>query len=110
MHKLLKDKVRTAYATHETDEKYMSIITKHVLVDHIDRLWPDCMYTMELIKKTIGFRGFAQVDPAIEYKKAGYEVFSEMMDDLKEQVTEKIFRLQLSDEAKEMLAGENRGG
>jgi preprotein translocase subunit SecA len=66
-----------------------------VLVTALDDEWKDHMYEMDLLKSAIGLRGYAEKDPKVEYKREGMRMYNEMMDRLRERVTQTIFRARL---------------
>ncbi len=66
-----------------------------VLVTSLDDEWKDHMYEMDLLKSAIGLRGYAEKDPKVEYKREGMRMYGEMMDRLRERVTQTIFRARL---------------
>ncbi len=75
----------------EHAEKVMSF----VLLSTIDSKWKDHLYDLDHLKASIGFRGWGQKDPLVEYKKEAYEMFVGLMDDLRRTVTQQFFRLRI---------------
>ena len=75
----------------EHREKVMSF----VLLSTIDNKWKDHLYDLDHLKASIGFRGWGQKDPLVEYKKEAYEMFVGLMDDLRRTVTQQYFRIQV---------------
>ena len=57
------------------------------------------MHAIDLLKESIGLRGYAEQDPKIAYKKEGFAMFKEMMAGIEDKVTGIIFKARLSDEA-----------
>ena len=51
---------------------------------------------MEALREGIGLRGYGQKDPKQEYKKEGFVIFGEMMDNIGRNVCEKLFHMQLA--------------
>ncbi len=66
-----------------------------VLISSLDDEWKDHMYEMDLLKSAIGLRGYAEKDPKVEYKREGMRMYNEMMDRLRQRVTQTIFRARL---------------
>jgi preprotein translocase subunit SecA len=66
-----------------------------VLITALDDEWKDHMYEMDLLKSAIGLRGYAEKDPKVEYKREGMRMYGEMMDRLRERVTQTVFRARL---------------
>ncbi len=58
----------------------------------IDTLWKHHLKVMESLKEGINLQAYAQKDPKLAYKKEGYELFQMMVDKVKENVTEVLFR------------------
>ena len=75
----------------EHAERVMSF----VLLSTIDGKWKDHLYDLDHLKASIGFRGWGQKDPLVEYKKEAYEMFVGLMDDLRGTVTKQLFRVRV---------------
>lgn len=73
----------------------MRHIEKTILLDMIDSKWKDHLYAMDILKEGIGLRAYGQVDPLVEYKNEAYAMFEEMMNRIKEDALEFIFRVQV---------------
>jgi preprotein translocase subunit SecA len=78
----------------------MRHIEKTILLDMIDSKWKDHLYAMDILKEGIGLRAYGQVDPLVEYKNEAYAMFEEMMNRIKEDALEFIFRVQVVREEK----------
>lgn len=88
------------------DEKEQSIgaemlrqIERFVMLQTLDFLWKDHLLSMDHLREGIGLMGYAQKDPLYEYKRQGYDMFSQMMESLKRDVCEKLFRIVPASEA-----------
>ncbi|HUP90535.1 MAG TPA: preprotein translocase subunit SecA [Longimicrobiales bacterium] len=75
----------------ELDERILS----WVLLTVIDEKWRDHLYDLDHLKASIGFRGWGQKDPLIEYKQEAYSMFVELMTDLRRSVASLTFRAQV---------------
>jgi preprotein translocase subunit SecA len=64
-----------------------------VLLNTFDAVWKDHMYSMDLLRSGIGLRGYAERDPKIEFKREGTRLFNELLANIRERVTDVIFRL-----------------
>jgi len=71
-------------------------LEKYVLLQIYDLTWKDHLYSMDHLKGSIGLRGFAEKDPKIEYKREGYRMFQDMLGNIRDKVTDMIFKAQLS--------------
>ena len=67
-----------------------------VLLGVIDEKWRDHLYDLDHLKASIGFRGWGQKDPLIEYKQEAYSMFVDLMTDLKKTVASLAFRAQIA--------------
>lgn len=64
------------------------------ILQQIDTLWREHLQSMEALRESIGLRGYGQKDPLIEYKQEGYEMFLEMMIDIRRNVVYSLFQFQ----------------
>ncbi|MCG3180623.1 MAG: Protein translocase subunit SecA [Phycisphaerae bacterium] len=71
-------------------------LERYLLIDIFDAIWKDHLYAMDHLKDSIGLRGFAEKDPLIEYKHEGYRMFEEMLMNVRDRVTDVVFKVQLS--------------
>ncbi|MBI5886017.1 MAG: preprotein translocase subunit SecA [Deltaproteobacteria bacterium] len=88
--KLYSDKI--AMVGDAVFNQFERIIMLHTL----DALWKDHLLTMDHLKGGIGLRGYGQKNPLQEYKKEGFDLFSDMIGRFKNEVVERLFRVQLS--------------
>ena len=70
-------------------------VTSFIMLSVIDDKWKDHLYDLDSLKASIGFRGWGQKDPLIEYKKEAYEMFVDLMRDMRKTVTSLYFRAQI---------------
>jgi len=75
----------------EHGERVMSF----VMLQTLDDKWKDNLYDLDHLKASIGFRGWGQKDPLVEYKKDAYEMFVGLMADIRTTVTSLFFRAQM---------------
>ncbi|MEE8170023.1 MAG: SEC-C metal-binding domain-containing protein, partial [Phycisphaerae bacterium] len=76
----------------------LTLLEQYVLLQIYDQTWKDHMHAMDLLKEAIGLRAYAEQDPKIAYKREGFRMFNEMMQNVREKVTSIIFRARLSDD------------
>ena len=74
----------------------MRQIEKIVLLQTLDALWKDHLLAMDHLKEGIGLRGYGQLNPLVEYQKEGFSMFELMMGVMQQDVAEKIFSVQVS--------------
>ncbi|WP_170364429.1 preprotein translocase subunit SecA [Ruegeria arenilitoris] len=84
----------------------MRNIEKQVLLQTIDSKWREHLLTLEHLRSVVGFRGYAQRDPLNEYKTESFQLFENMLDSLRETVTQQLARVRplTEEEQREMLA------
>jgi preprotein translocase subunit SecA len=70
-------------------------LLRYIVLSTIDEKWKDHLYDLDHLKASIGFRGWGQKDPLIEYKKEAYDMFVDLMTDLQSSIAKLVFRAQL---------------
>ena len=90
-----RDKVKNLLEEHGAGEDLIHYIERTILLQMIDQQWKDHLWGMDQLKDGIGLRGYGQKDPLAEYKREGYDMFSGMMDRIKGDTLERLFKFQL---------------
>jgi preprotein translocase subunit SecA len=78
----------------ELGSDLMRYLEKLMLLQVIDHHWKDHLLGMDHLRDGIGLRGYGQKDPLIEYKREGFDMFSSMMDRIKSDALDRLFRVQ----------------
>ncbi len=73
----------------------MRQVEKAVLLQTLDFLWREHLVVLDHLRQVIGFRGYAQRDPLIEYKTESFEHFQGLLTRLREAVTRQIMHIEL---------------
>jgi preprotein translocase subunit SecA len=81
----------------------LQFLERLVMLQIIDDQWKDHLLAMDHLKEGIGFRGYAQKNPLTEYKREGFDLFSAMMDRIKEEIPQYLLRVQVSPEEEPRL-------
>ena len=91
------DDARAAYAKREETlgAEVVRELERKVLLSVLDRKWREHLYEMDYLQEGIGLRAMAQRDPLVEYQKEGYELFSAMMDGIKEELVSLLFNVEV---------------
>ena len=76
-------------------------IARFFLLDSLDRMWKEHLLNMDHLREGIGLRGYGQKDPKQEYKREGFEMFSDMLGRIKEYAYRAMCRLRLKAEVDE---------
>ena len=58
----------------------------------IDKQWQEHLYNMDALREGVGLRAQGQKDPLIEYKNEAYELFVTLMDSIKREALQNLFR------------------
>jgi preprotein translocase subunit SecA len=73
----------------------MRELERQVLLSVMDRKWREHLYEMDYLKEGIGMRALAQRDPLIEYQREGFDMFSAMLEGIKEETIGHLFNVQV---------------
>jgi preprotein translocase subunit SecA len=97
MKNFLCEEVRKAYdlKEHQIDSMQPGLMRqaeRFFILQQIDTLWREHLQAMDGLRDSIGLRGYGQKDPLIEYKQEGYEMFLEMMIDIRRNVVYSLFQ------------------
>ena len=97
---LLSKILDDAKAAYEKREETLGVevvreLERKVLLSVLDRKWREHLYEMDYLQEGIGLRAMAQRDPLVEYQKEGYELFSAMMDGIKEELVALLFNVEV---------------
>ena len=97
MKNFLCEEVRKAYdiKEHQIDSMQPGLMRqaeRFFILQQIDTLWREHLQAMDALRESIGLRGYGQKDPLIEYKQEGYEMFLEMMIDIRRNVVYSLFQ------------------
>jgi len=84
----------------------MRQVEKIILLQTLDGLWKDHLLQMDHLREGVSLRGYGQKDPLLEYKKEGYLLFRNMMDQFTLDVVQKAFRVQVTTEESVARAAE----
>lgn len=71
-----------------------------VLLQIYDDAWKNNLHSMDQLRDSIGFRGIAQKDPRIEFKKGAAETFNEMEESIRERASDILLKGRLAPQAR----------
>ncbi|MFB9995208.1 preprotein translocase subunit SecA [Deinococcus oregonensis] len=78
----------------ELSPTMLNSLSRYVLLQVVDQHWKEHLHGMDVLRQGIGLRGYGQRDPFTEYKFEATNMFNEMIDNLKNDVTKFVFRMQ----------------
>ena len=94
----LKEEAVKLYEAKEAEfpeTESMREIERVVLLKAIDRKWMDHIDDMDQLRQGAGLASYAQKDPLVEYKMAGYDMFDAMTANIKEETVRMLYRVKL---------------
>ncbi len=108
----IKEQVMAQLAAKEEEftTPVMEHLMKVLLLQTIDSQWKDHLLSIDHLKEGIGLRGYGQKNPKEEYKREAYGLFMEMMGRIRQEVIQKLYRIQLAreEDVDQMEAAEQR--
>jgi preprotein translocase subunit SecA len=76
----------------------MRHLERMITLQVVDMRWKEHLYAMDSLKEGIGLRAYGQKDPLIEYKNEGYLLFQQLVERIKKEIVEILFRIQAAEE------------
>jgi len=67
-----------------------------IMLETLDTTWKDHLYEMDQLRDSISFRAFSQQDPRIEYKREGSRLFKQMLQTVRDRITDYVFKVRLA--------------
>ena len=95
------EQLSNAYDIKETEiEQHRSGLMREAerffILQQIDSLWREHLQAMDALRESVGLRGYGQKDPLIEYKNEGYDMFLDMMANMRRNIIYSMFMFQPS--------------
>ncbi|MFT7484436.1 MAG: preprotein translocase subunit SecA [Candidatus Paceibacteria bacterium] len=94
------DEIDSLYKQRESTvgKEVMERIEQYVLLNAIDGRWKDHLKAIDALKAGIGLRGYGQMDPKMEYKKEGFQLFGKLFEAIEEEVASLVLRIRAKGE------------
>ena len=86
----------------------MRELERRVLLSVLDRKWREHLYEMDYLREGIGLRAYSQRDPLVEYQREGFDMFTAMMDGIKEESVGFLFNLEVAGRRRGRAGGRRR--
>jgi len=105
LERILEDSSQ-AYGKRESEltPTVMRELERKILLSVLDRKWREHLYEMDYLQEGIGLRAMAQRDPLVEYQREGFDLFSAMMDAVKEELVSFVFNVEVQVEGDQVGA------
>ena len=107
---LLRERIvqeaETLYAAKKSlvGEEVMHQFEKSVMLQTLDNLWKEHLAAMDHLRQGIHLRGYAQKNPKQEYKRESFELFTQMLETLKQEVVAILCRVQVQERDVDAIA------
>ena len=80
----------------EVGDEVMRELERRVVLSVLDRKWREHLYEMDYLREGIYLRAYSQRDPLVEYQREGFDMFTAMMNGIKEESVGFLFNLEVS--------------
>jgi hypothetical protein len=71
----------------------MTEAERYFVLSQTDRLWKEHLQALKFLQQAVGLRGYAQRDPLVEYKLEGYNLFLELMAQIRRNVIYSVYQV-----------------
>ncbi|MCF7822317.1 MAG: preprotein translocase subunit SecA [Mariprofundaceae bacterium] len=85
-----------------TGAEQMRGFEKWLLLNILDHHWKEHLLAMDHLRQSVGLRGYAQKQPIQEYKRESFELFSAMIDKIREQAMTTLHSVQIEQQPEVM--------
>ncbi|MFA5689285.1 MAG: preprotein translocase subunit SecA [Kiritimatiellales bacterium] len=98
---LLFGRIKEAYELKVSleDPERIKHIEQMIILQSVDEHWQEYLRNMDSLREGIGLRAYGQRDPLVEYKREAFNLFGDLMDRIKSEIAQNIFRTGSSMEA-----------
>lgn len=76
----------------QTDKEHTNRVTKYIVLKTLDEIWLTHINEMTHLRDRVALAGYAQKDPVMEYKREGFRMFKDMMQNINKNVVQNLFR------------------
>jgi preprotein translocase subunit SecA len=93
----------------ELGDELMRALERFMLLQIIDNRWREHLHDMDYLREGIHLRGFAQIDPLVAYKNEGFEMFTELMNNIWDEFARYVFNVDVTLEPEQQGEGPQWG-
>ena len=92
------EQVKQAYELKAQTENQEALVSleRMIITQSVDQHWQEYLRGMDALRQGVSLRAYGQRDPLVEYKREAYDLFSQLMDRIKEEVANRMFRFATS--------------
>jgi preprotein translocase subunit SecA len=93
----LREDLIQAYDEREQElgDELMRALERFMLLQIIDERWREHLHDMDYLREGIHLRGFAQIDPLVAYKNEGFDMFTELMNNIWDEFARYVFNVEV---------------
>ncbi|MCK5242909.1 preprotein translocase subunit SecA [bacterium] len=98
-----KMQVEKGFGNQETllGTEVMRQLERALLLQIVDQRWKEHLYDMDKLKEGIGLRAYGQKDPLLEYKREGFNMFADMIMQIKQELIQLLLKIKAFQESNE---------
>ncbi len=89
----------------ELGSELMRALERFMLLQIIDERWREHLHDMDYLREGIHLRGFAQIDPLVAYKNEGFEMFTELMNNIWDEFARYVFNVEVEAQPQDPAQG-----
>ncbi len=89
----------------EIGEEVLNRFIQFEYLRSIDSRWQDHLENLEALREAVYLRAYSQKNPLLEYKLEGFQIFDDMLYEIKTAIARKIFRVRIQHAPEKPLAG-----
>ncbi|OJF75951.1 MAG: preprotein translocase subunit SecA [Treponema sp. CETP13] len=75
----------------------LNMFIRYQYIQEIDKKWLDHLETLEALREGVSLRSYGQKDPLTEYKIDGFNIFYDMLDDIRVDIAGRVFKVRIRD-------------
>ncbi|MGH3503375.1 MAG: preprotein translocase subunit SecA [Nocardioidaceae bacterium] len=104
----LRADAHKAYDSREAElgPEVMRELERRIILSVLDRKWREHLYEMDYLREGIGLRAYSQRDPLVEYQREGFDLFTAMMESIKEEAVGYLFNVEVQTQQPDEEAAE----
>lgn len=89
------EKVKAQYEFREKSfgRERMEFLERYILLQVIDSKWKEHLHSLDNLREGIHLRAYGQRDPLVEYKREAFQLFDEMVENIKNDAAEFLFKV-----------------
>lgn len=86
-----------AYAAKEEEisEELMRSAEKQIMLRSVDNRWIRHLTDLANLREGVGLQAYAQIDPVVAYKRSAFDMYADLMIDIRSDIVKSIFSLQI---------------